>query len=280
MNSPYFSRFGKRCGIERKYGAVVGGLAGDYMTVMADETSPKIYASPPIVEALIEVRLAADVNENRLKKAFDWLSGRYQERKAEAQIEAKVEVPLRRATFTDKPAVYTLSSSDQTDACHLRVGSIAWLRRAPYLGWEAFRDRCEAELATVLKAYGDPRIARIGLRYINRIDVKIAEDGLSRYEDYLNFKISHGDLLEPTNGFQWLLVKQFPEVQLQAMVQSASLEPEIPGYGAFLFDIDVSREMDVPQKAENILEQLEAMRVLKNSIFEAGITDLARESYK
>lgn len=249
-----------------------------YMTAMISESSTLPYAHPPIVEAIVEVRLAAEANEAKQKKANNRIAGRYANSSVERQIAAKIDFNGRSVTFEDKPPIYRLSSEDQTELCSLGAQSVSWVRRAPYEGWASFKKRIMVELPMALKSYGDPRIARVGLRFVNRIDVK-SVDGLAHYEDYLNFRISHGDLLEPTLGFQWHLVKDFPDQGLKANVQSAVLEPEIPGFAAFSFDIDVFCDVNVPQSAENILEKLESMRPLKNLIFETGITEQARKAY-
>lgn len=246
---------------------------------MPAENIPQPYSHPPIVEVLVEVRLVSEVSTAKLKKVHDRIAGKYSNSKMEVQTEAKVDFAARSATFVDKPPIFQLSTADQTDLCVLSVLSFAWLRRAPYEGWEPFRDRISGQLAVALKAAGAPKIGRLGLRYVNRIDVEF-KDGLAHYEDYLNFRILHGELLEPTQGFQWHLVKEFSDLGLKANVQSAVVDQEIPGMGAFTFDIDVYTEIDVPQLADDILTKLEAMRTLKNSIFEAGVTDYARKQYR
>jgi uncharacterized protein (TIGR04255 family) len=246
---------------------------------MVDSPSAQLYAFPPIVEAIFELRLGEEVAQSKLKKAQDWIANRYPVRLVENIVETRLDFPTRSATFVDKPPMYKNASSDQTDALTLAGGSIGWTRRAPYEGWDQFYGRISADLLLISKAIGSVPVSRLGLRYVNRIDVRTT-GAIAYYEDYLKYKIDHGPLLEPTESFQWLLVKSFPDRGLKAMVQSAGVEPEIPGTLAFAFDIDVFRDVEVPQKDTDILNLLPAMRTLKNEIFEAGITDRARELYR
>ncbi|MBO9724289.1 MAG: TIGR04255 family protein [Novosphingobium sp.] len=238
----------------------------------------QLYDRPPIVEAVIEIRFSTAIAENRRKKARDWLANKYAASSIEQQAEVKVHFSSKSADFKNLGPTFTLSSSDQTDGCAINAASIVWVRRAPYEGWEQFKSRFATEMPQALKALGDPNVERIGLRYVNRIDVKI-ENNEARYEDFLNFRIEHGDLLEPTTSYQWYLTKEFLDINLKTIVQSASVQPEIPGYGAFSFDIDVFCDSKVPSKADEILTKVEEMRDLKNKIFEAGITDEARKQY-
>ena len=59
-----------------------------------------------------------------------------------------------------------------------------------------------------------------------------------------------------------------------------SVPPELPATNAFLLDIDVSEETDLPINFEQLVEKLEQMRNLKNDVFEASITSLARKSFE
>lgn len=248
------------------------------MLIMTSDANNQRYPNPPVVEAVMEIRFSTTVNNSKLRKAQDRLSKKYNNSKDELQTEVKVDFASRSAKFVDLGHQYRLTSEDQTNLCILTPTSVAWVRRAPYEGWQAFSDRLATEVPVALKTYGDPLVGRIGLRYVNRIDVP-ASNGVARHEDYLNFRISHGDLLEPTSGFQWLLVREFTDLGLKATVQSGVVEPEVPGFAAFSFDIDVFCDSNPPKSADEILTKLEIMRDLKNRIFEAGITAKAREAY-
>ncbi len=248
------------------------------MTAMTAEFQIQPYANPPIIEAVFEVRFAEPISEAKVTKAKDWLTNQYANSATEVQAEVKVDFATRSAKFIDVGKKFRLTSTDQTNLCLLAPASAIWVRLAPYEGWESFAARIASELPTTLKAFGNPPLARLGLRYVNRIDVKLI-DGIARHEDYLNFRIVHGELLEPTNGFQWRLVKEFNELNLKANVQSGVVETEVPGFAAFSFDIDIFCDSILPKNANEIIEKIEYMRQLKNKIFEAGITEKARKAY-
>lgn len=248
------------------------------MSDMVSESCPQRYAFPPIVEVIFEVRIAGEASAAKIKKAADWLGGRYRNTVEEHQVEAKLHFANRSAEFTEKPSIYRLTNEDQTEELALSVSSCAWVRRAPYEGWEPFYDRISSELPNLMKAIAPVRIERLGLRYINRIDVPMI-DQIARYEDYLNFRIHTDDMLEPNVGFQWAIKKEYPNERLSANVQSSLVQPEILGTIAFAFDIDVMTEAAVPQTEREILAVLPTMRAIKNAIFEAGITERARKLY-
>jgi uncharacterized protein (TIGR04255 family) len=53
----------------------------------------------------------------------------------------------------------------------------------------------------------------------------------------------------------------------------------VPGKLSFSLDIDVWRQVDVPQKDNDVLELLGKMRDAKNQLFETFITDKARDLF-
>ena len=245
---------------------------------MVVESNGQLYTSPPITEAVIEVRLSKLLTDAKLQKARDFIASRYENSRSEPMLEGTLHFDTQSATFEQLGMRHTLSSADETDRCVLSPKSLAWTRLAPYPGWVVFAERFETDFRAVFKATGPLPISRLGLRYVNRIDVEPVE-GLAHYEEFLNFRIEHGDLLEPTSGFQWIIVKDFPALKLKANVMSAVVEPEIMGWSSFAFDIDVYCNIEVPQTIDDIQAKLKSMRELKNTIFEAGITERARRMY-
>jgi uncharacterized protein (TIGR04255 family) len=250
------------------------------MASMGERSDLGRYSKPPILEVALELRFSEPVSADRVKYASERMAGRYGNQAQQEQVEVVANFDTRAAEFKVVGQMVQHTSSDQTELLSLSTGNLAWAKRAPYDGWQAFIARVTAELGPVLKALQHPSLARIGLRYINRIDVPYGDDGLTRYEDYINYKIEAGPFLEPSTGYTWMIRSYRPEEDLHVTLQSAVVAPEIPGTGAFTFDIDVAAETGIPKDADALILRLETMRVLKNQIFEAGITERAREMYK
>jgi uncharacterized protein (TIGR04255 family) len=238
------------------------------------------YSKPPILEVVIELRFSEPVSAVRVKHAGERMAGRYANQAEQEQIEAVANFDTRTAEFKVVGQMVHHTSSDQTELLSISTANLAWAKRAPYDGWDAFIARVTAELGPVLKALHHPSFARLGLRYVNRIDVPYGDDGLTRYEDYINYKIEAGPFLEPSSGYTWVIRSYRPNENLHVTLQSAVVAPEISGTGAFTFDIDVAAETGIPKDVDALMLRLETMRVLKNQIFEAGITERARELYK
>lgn len=237
----------------------------------------KMYAHPPIVEAVYEIRFAI-VEEKRVDHAVSEVIRRYKNSKAERLVEAKLDFDKREALFVDASPNVTLTSEDETERLHITNKNIFWSKLAPYGGWSQFRGRVEPELQKALKALGQPSIQRRGLRYSNRIDVP-SEDGLHHYERYIAYHLNTDALLEPQASFLWRVVKDFPEYSLQAMIECWNGPSVVPGHGAVYFGIDVFSSAAIDSASEALLSELDKMRELKNLIFEASITDKARAMF-
>lgn len=251
---------------------------------MTSDSTASIYTSPPIIEATVEIRYPEAVSDAKVKKASDRLKRRYDFTTAEEQLEATLNFTTRSADFVRKGVLLSHRSADQANRVGMTNVSISWTRLAPYEGWEKFISWVGQDLAEVNKAWGVREVSRIGLRYINRIDIPISDDDLFHNEDYISFKLVTGPILDPQNGYQWIIRKEHRDVNLVSVVQSATVEPEIPGTAAFTFDIDVAHDalsgVDVPRKSDDILARLSEIRALKNAIFEAGLTPLAKEKFR
>lgn len=248
------------------------------MAHMTEPTEDILYPRAPIVEAVMELRFE-NVAASRLRKAADAIQAQYENRETDKLFEGNLNFEARSSSFKEISDRFRFSSWDQTDLLIMTSGAATWSRLAPYEGWQQFCGRIAEQLPKLHKSLGRPRPTRLGLRYINRIDVPVAADDVCYHENYLTFHIVTDDLLNPTDGFQWALTKKFPARDLAVNVQSGSVASELPRHSAVSFDIDVFTLVDVPNEVDDILEKLGDMRRLKNEIFEAGITDEARKLF-
>lgn len=244
---------------------------------MASITEEAFYPRAPILEAVVELRFPTVPMANA-RKAVSSVKTQYDSYTEEMQVEGKLDFQSKSASFKELGPKLKCASSDQTNGYVVTTEAVVWYRLAPYDGWPSFYRRIAQEMPKVLKALGNPEITRIGTRYVNRIDFPI-RDELAYHEDYLKFRIDGGQMLDVHNGFQWTVQKTFPDLGLNATIQSGTAQSEIPGHSAVFFDIDVYRQLEVPRKSDDILICLDVMRLLKNDIFEAGITDEARNLF-
>jgi len=187
-----------------------------------------------------------------------------------------VDFSAESAQFTDEDDLLRRSSANETEIAVIRSKAISISRLAPYAQWEEFRSRIERDLAIVLKSKPHRQIERVGLRYINRIDIP-TEDGIALHEDYLNLHIQIPEVVERIGSYA--LMFDTLHNGFSVRVQSGRIEAPIPDTMAFLLDIDVFKTDGVPQDLPQTMLLLDTMREEKNLLFEAFISDAARRLF-
>jgi uncharacterized protein (TIGR04255 family) len=236
------------------------------------------YTAPPIIEAVIDLQFVDPLKEGELRKLTKKLKRYYSNELEGTAVTAHVDIVSKATTYVDTP-LFRLSSEDETDLIIVSLPKLTWAKLAPYAGWSEFIARFQRDFEIMHDISGPRPLSRIGLRYINRIDVP-SSSGLTNYEDYLKINLNLPSFLDPISSYGWRIEKVFPDTHLIAIVQSTVVASEVPGTLPFLLDIDIVAQTKLPVKIPDIIGKLSAMRALKNTIFEVSISDKARERFE
>lgn len=248
---------------------------------MSDSVLIHQYARPPIIEALVQMQFAEPLDDARYVKLLKKLTKSYDNDLALETVGANIDFQNRTSNFHAFPQ-RRLSSSDETDIMVVDAGKLTWSRLPPYVGWDEFLRRVKRDANAAHSVVGFRKLQQLGVRYVNRIDIPVSNptpDAVVRYEDYLTINLSLPTQWEAVNSYAWRFERRFVDLGLLAVVQSAVVAPEIPNHAAFLLDIDVIAQNQLPVKLDDVYDKLEEMRNLKNKIFEVSITDVARGSF-
>lgn len=245
---------------------------------MSEAAKSIAYTAPPIVQAVVQIVYADPLSEALYRKSVKKLGRSYDNQKDEQNVNANVDFANQKVNFSTDPQT-TMSSHDQSDGLIVAMNALTWTRNAPYEGWEPFFARVERDLRAAHDVCGPRKLLRIGVRYINRLDVLRQEDGTSHYEDYIAINISLPREVETVMQYGWRFEHDLRDRPYRMVMQSASAPSEVPNTDAFIIDIDVIALIDLPTKIDDILIKLHDMRAIKNEGFEMAITDKARDSF-
>ena len=242
----------------------------------------QLYPAPPIIDAIVELRLKTQFDKRELDRVVKAIKPAYDKYNESGEVDVQLRIADGKVQAQPGPTrpVHILSNEDQNDFCRIEEAKLHWSRLPPYEGWKSFKTRIFRDLQKLPKKIGIPSLERIGVRYRNRIDVPVDEDSLCRYEDYLSVNLQLPNLLDPQDGYQWKIEKHFKGRGMSATVISGIVPSELPKTMAFLLDVDVYVINDLPSDRERIADTLRRMRTLKNEIFEACVTDKAREIFQ
>jgi uncharacterized protein (TIGR04255 family) len=240
------------------------------------------YPNSPITEAIIDLRVTfpkgGDVKV--LDQPRDVLKAEY--RDVDAMFAAQGEMvvgPLgNSASVRQHPIGWKLSTGDGKQIVQLRNDGFTYSRLAPYEAWRSF----QRDASRAWESYRNTTllfpIERLAVRYINRID--IPKDRIELKEYFRTFPEISPDLPQSLEGFFVQLLVPFPELTATCLINQTIVPPARVGVVSVVLDIDLFRTVDVPQTEESIWEYFECLRVEKDRIFEACITDSTRQLFQ
>lgn len=237
------------------------------------------YKRAPITEAVVEFRSATPVDEKKRKKALKHLSKLYADHNPVVLKNIKVEITDGDPkTQTTDSILNKFSSGDMTQQLHITNNSFLVSQLAPYTGWEQFKLRIMRDWDTWRKAVNFQPIERVGMRYINRIDLPIT-GSLVQYEDYVTVYPALPALLDPCAYHSVYVRVLLEDIQSELNLKSAVVESPLPDHLAIVVDLDIVRMYQTPPNDEELYSFISQARTKKNEIFEASITDKARELF-
>jgi uncharacterized protein (TIGR04255 family) len=248
---------------------------------MTGELAPQPYKRPPITEAVIGVQFAAPIAADELRKISIRYNHSYPGEQQVKNIGVHVtNFPGRKPSVTNVQETigYRRATDDATEIVLFTPNMLIVSQLAPYPGWEMFFGRFVRDWTLWKREMGFHKISRLGVRYINRVDIPNGEIFVE-HEKYLNIYVQLPDVLGPTSSYAAQVVLPIKDLDSQLTINTGIMPSPLLNHTSFLIDIDIGRAQDVPQRDEDVFAFLTTIRDRKNMAFEACITDQARELF-
>jgi uncharacterized protein (TIGR04255 family) len=241
------------------------------------------YSKPPITEAVIEFRHAGKIEQSDLAKANKRFTAFYPNGSETDQHHVEINVdPKGRTTSKLSPTgkVYRRASDNEHNVLMLNPNSLVVAQSPPYPGWLVFCERIMRDWTLWQKTVGSRDLIRVGLRYINRIDIQSNEATINP-SDFLSISLNSPEDLGPTISYAVNGSFQLPAIKAGLTIMSGVISPPpVPNHLSILLDLDVGKETDLPQSEEGIMTLLTSMRDEKNRVFESLITEQSRMLFR
>lgn len=235
------------------------------------------YPNPPITEAIIELRLREIVPEADLEKVSPKLKSLYPNETVQQGKDVKVDLDQSTASFESK-RTWRRTNLDEDEVVIVNPNALIVAQLPVYQGWDHFFGRFLAAHKVWKKVLGFRQIARVGMRFVNRIDVPMIR-GLARHEDYLDLEIKLPAKYPHNIAYNLTVQLALEEIKCVATVRSGTVPSPLPSHAGILLDIDIGTALEVPQRDAEVIELLNKMRDAKNDLFETFIHDKARETF-
>lgn len=242
------------------------------------------FANAPITEALLDIRVtfASPVDLAQLESFHDAIRDSYPTKQPRVQWQAELQLgkgPVQ-PEVRRGPEGFMFRSSDNRRIVQVRQDGFTFNWLKPYETWEAFRDEARPHWARYRSTFGPQVVTRLGLRYINRIELPLP------FDDFRDFITTAPDIADgmPQSVRALFMRLEIPDPKsgLVAIV-TETIEPSVDEGKRrlpFIFDIDVVRSAELEPTSPAIWETFEQMHDYKNEIFFASLTERAKEMFR
>ena len=241
------------------------------------------YTRPPITEAVIEFRFGGSTSDRVMNSFVRSVRNTYPAVEAlyEISVQFETAAPGSKPTVGSKQTLsgYKATDREGTDLIILNAGRLGTVRLAPYCGWDAFLEKARRNYASFKKITGFQKIVRVATRYINRLDIPRAGRESVDPNDYAMLEPRVPGIIPNVHGFTTQFLGDVPAVNGRVLINAGTVVSPLIDHVSLLLDIDLFVEQNLPQRDSEIWELLAALRYQKNAIFEAFITDRARELF-
>lgn len=242
----------------------------------------KQYKRAPITEAVIEIRLEQPVSKKLVDSVLSRLKDDYAASHSIAELGVKLNVAERQATVDQQNFGYKLNSEDEADVLILASDRVTCSRLAPYVGWEKFSARAVENWDKWKRIVKYQRIQRIGLRYINRIDVPVINTNKIKIENYLNIYpiYPEPEVISGLGKYTMQLVGPYDVENCSLIINTSVIPSPLVSHLSLVLDLDLGWVQNVPQNDREMWNAFGTMRDHKNRIFEACVTDNSRRLFE
>lgn len=239
------------------------------------------YPNAPITEAIIQllVKPAVGVSLTDLARAHEGEEKSYPDRKDLQIATGLFEMgPRVSAAASAQHVGFMYASSDQKQVYQTGPDGFSFSRLAPYQSWELFSKEARRLWRKYRERLKPAAVTRLAVRYVNRLDIPGAH---VETKDYLRTQPEiAADLPQALAGYFMHLQIPMDDIKGKLLLNETIGESPTAGCLGLILDIDLFRTDDIPQDEEVIWQHFETLRARKNEIFEACITDRARELFK
>lgn len=223
---------------------------------------------PPIREAVVEIHLPFPVSEKEVRDLSPAFPGFGQASDIQGlEMQLHVEGPVVDSKASKEFVGLRFVSAEQTEIIQIQRASFSYHRLGPYPGWDSFVDAFSTHWNSVSTAWPIEWSPRIGVRFINDVQLLELPANLSAY---VRLDLTATQSRWPARGLFWKTDMDMSDgiIGSLTVATAAGLDPAAR---SLVLDLDIIATGKIP--AARIMDRLVTIRALKNELFFAIITD-------
>ena len=245
----------------------------------------EIFPNAPITEAIFDIRakLPDGSDLNIFQKFQENIKDRFEDRKIRHFFQA--EFKLSPGKDESVPIIpkgkadgYLFRSANEHKIVQARLDGFTFNKLKPYEDWEKFYGEARSLWELYKRIIKPIRVDRIGLRYINRIEIPIP---FADFNEYIltNPHIAPGLPQALSHLFMRIEIPN-DEIGAIAIITQTTQKPTESNKLPLIFDIDVIKKANYTEEMSELWSDFNKLRNFKNDIFFNSITDKTKELFK
>ena len=241
----------------------------------------EVFKNAPITEAVLEVVVnpSEGAKFENLMRFHGPIKARFPKVEHSKEVRGGFKFGAETASFVEeKPVGFLFRSHQENKVVQARINGFAFSKLKPYENWESFRSEAHDLWRSYAKIVKPMKIARISVRYINRIEIPL------HLKDFTEYILTHLQIAPnlPQAISQFFIRFEIPnaEIPATAIIIQTIEKPTDQNRLPLIFDIDVLRENEYPVDSSEVWTDFEKLHVFKNEIFFQSITDKTKELFR
>lgn len=232
----------------------------------------------PITMALFQMKFAKGdtklddflIHEEQLRESLP-----YRKDNIEASINFHSSPPLGTSKITGTSNAhiqsYTYLSEDKKSKLIIGEELFTYIDEHPYKGWDTFKPNIRKYIELYASILKDHTISQISLRYINQFIFGSFENPTEYFKTLVSTTEEENQLPFPLLRYGFKLVFNVPDTEIHSVVNQ-NLVNDISNKYYYLFDIDVVSKKNQIFGTQAILDCIDEIREIKNTIFFTNVT--------
>ncbi len=242
-------------------------------------TSPD-YSRPPIIEAVIQIRVSVDADQRAFEAIAHKLKKKYPQQQPQQNFQVTIGNTGADVGISQEASGIRVASDDQTDVVLIEKRGITAARLPLYPGWDTLRENTRAAWQAWKAETPRHPIERVGVRYINRIDIPFTVRAIS-LSQYLTIApnaapVTQQPLITFTTQIAFPTVNPFWTATITTTTLGQTM---LPNHHSIILDIDIARTAEIIINDADLWPMIDEARALKNDLFERCITPDARRLF-
>ncbi len=227
------------------------------------------YRKAPILEAALEFRWQPErpLDAIRASAGLPAFSD-FEAPKERKLVNATLDLQGGEISHESREVGFELALKDGSQVCILEADKFVFVQRAPYDQWQTFSQRALSLLEPVALSLNVHEFSRVGVRFVNRIDIPQDSSANVNTDDYItvSFNGPRTDR-DVVHEFQMRVVKPTLKDGISYALVVATSGSLLPGHSSIILDIDVFTDGPAPASGAAFEKLLSEMRDEKNDIF-------------